>query len=122
MDFIEDKLKEIASEKINFLKEVEERISRLKQEGHIGHPNHLHFEVKGDVRFKYLMAKILNSRGLPVFIEGKKLGNKFIADCSYKAYEEVIVYTSDELGLIVMDKYQAISDKFWNSLYEIFNN
>ncbi|MBK8519009.1 MAG: hypothetical protein IPL55_22810 [Saprospiraceae bacterium] len=68
------------------------------------------------------MARILNSKGLPIYIEGKKLGNKFIADCSQEAYDEVIVYALDELGQIVYDKYQAISDKFWDSMYEIFNS
>ncbi len=121
MDFIEDKIKEIESDKINFLKELEERINRLKKEGHIGHPNHLHFGVNGDLRFKYLMTRILNSRGFPIYIEGKKLGSKFIADCSEKAYDEVIAYTLDELAPIVLNKYQAISDKFWDSMYEMFS-
>ncbi|MFZ1456256.1 MAG: hypothetical protein WAT46_09470 [Saprospiraceae bacterium] len=120
MGFIEDKIKEIESEKVDFLQELEERIDRLKKEGHIGRPNHLHFTVGGDVRFKYLMAKTLISRGVPVYMEGKKLGNKFIADCSEKAYEEVIVFTLDSLGPIVYDKYQSIADKFWESVNEMF--
>lgn len=120
MGFIEDKIKEIESEKVDFLQELEERIDRLKKEGHIGHPNHLHFTVGGDVRFKYLMAKTLISRGVPVYMEGKKLGNKFIADCSEKAYEEVIVFTLESLGPIVYDKYQSIADKFWESVNEMF--
>jgi hypothetical protein len=120
MGLIEEKIKEIESEKTDFLHELEGRISRLRKEGHIGLPNHMHFGVNGDVRFKYLMTRILNSRGLPIYIDGKKLGSKFIAECSQKAYEEVIVYTLDELGPIVYDKYQAISDKFWDSMYEMF--
>ena len=66
------------------------------------------------------MAKTLISRGVPVYMEGKKLGNKFIADCSEKAYEEVIVFTLDSLGPIVYDKYQSIADKFWESVNEMF--
>lgn len=120
MGLIEDKIKEIESEKVDFLKELDQRIERLKKEGHIGLPNHLHFTVGGDLRFKYLMARILNSRGVPIYIEGKKLGTKFIADCSEKAYEEVIVFTLESLGPIVYDKYQSIADKFWESVNEKF--
>ncbi len=120
MGLIEDKIKEIESEKVDFLKELDQRIERLKKEGHIGLPNHLHFGVNGDLRFKYLMTKILNSRGLPIYIEGKKMGSKFIADCSTKAYEEVIVFTLDSLGPIVYDKYQNIVDEFWSKTNDLF--
>lgn len=120
MGFIEDKIKEIESEKVDFLQELEERIDRLKKEGHIGRPNHLHFTVGGDVRFKYLMAIILNSRGLPIYIEGKKMGSKFIADCSTKAYDEVIAFTLDSLSPIVYDRYQEVTDHFWKTMYDIF--
>jgi hypothetical protein len=120
MGFIEDTIKEIESEKINFLKELDERILRLKEEGHIGHPNHLHFTVGGDISFKVLMIYVLNTRGLNIQYEGKKLGSKFVADCSEKAYEEVIVFTLDSLGPIVYDKYQALTEKFWGSMYEMF--
>jgi hypothetical protein len=120
MGLLEDKIKEIESEKVNFLKELDEMTLQLKKDGHIGEPNHLHFSVGGDVRFKYLMPRILNQRGFQIKIEGKKMCSKFIADCSEKAYEEVIAFTLDSLGPIVYDKYQNIVDEFWQSMYEMF--
>lgn len=120
MGLLEDKIKAIESEKVNFLKELDERILQLKKDGHIGDPNHLHFTVGGDVRFKYLMARILNQRGFQIKIEGKKMGSKFIADCSEKAYEEVIAFTLDSLGPIVYDKYQDIVDEFWSKTNKLF--
>lgn len=46
MGFLEEKLKEIESEKTAFIEELEDRISRLKREGDIGKPHHIHFTVR----------------------------------------------------------------------------
>ncbi|MBK8053754.1 MAG: hypothetical protein IPK35_10925 [Saprospiraceae bacterium] len=59
MGFIEEKIKEIESEKVDFFKELDQRIERLKKEGHIGLPNHLHFGVEW--RFK---VQIFNDQNI----------------------------------------------------------
>jgi hypothetical protein len=121
MGLIEEQIKEIESAKSYFIKELEERISRLKKEGHIGHPNHLHFTVTGDPEFKLLMFFVLNTRGFKIYYEGKKMGNKFVADCSNQAYKEIIAFTLDNLSPMVYDKYLQSRKIFWDSMYQMFN-
>ena len=120
MGILEQKLEAIALEKSEFLKELDERIERLRREGHIGPPNHMHFTVGGDIKYKILMIYVLNTRGLNIQYEGKKLSSKFVVNCSQKAYDEVVVFTLESLGPIVYDKYQETVDKFWDSMYEMF--
>jgi hypothetical protein len=121
MGLLEEQMASIEGEKDSFFLELESRIKRLKAAGQIGPPNHMHFTVGGDVNFKIVMLYVLNKRGLNIHHEGKRIGNKFVGDCTHQAFEEVIVYTLNSLGTIVYDKYQNVSTAFWKQTYEVLN-